>query len=260
MYRIYSENKRMLNKEEREKSPVRKICTRDLIDEANPSSCNSLRIRKFTLIELLVVIAIISMLASMLLPVLKNAKEQATGTVCKSNLKQLCLALHSYANDYGDYFPVAYNGGGGGGNQFWPENVCNLEYLKWPALGAYSVLICPGWYPSTYQTAGTLYQTYGLWMGASNYGPLSGGGFYYLKRQKMEDDRILLADSNKAQDYPGGTQCYYLDSGTGIKLTATALRIIHVRHHSAANAAFVDGSCRPVTGEWLAKDARYNWW
>jgi len=62
----------------------------------------------FTLIELLVVIAVIGVLISLLLPAVHVGRELGRRTQCLSNLRQMALAAHLYANVHADSYPIAY--------------------------------------------------------------------------------------------------------------------------------------------------------
>jgi prepilin-type N-terminal cleavage/methylation domain-containing protein/prepilin-type processing-associated H-X9-DG protein len=72
----------------------------------------------FTLLELLVTIAIIAILASLLLPALSKSKEMGRRTSCRSNLRQLGLALRMYSNDFKSKLPSMTSG-------HWPWDISN---------------------------------------------------------------------------------------------------------------------------------------
>src|SRR3989440_12560324 len=62
----------------------------------------------FTLVELLVVIAIIAVLIAVLLPVLASARRSAASLVCKSNLRQIGLALKMYSGANRGVYPCSW--------------------------------------------------------------------------------------------------------------------------------------------------------
>ncbi|MFA6568523.1 MAG: prepilin-type N-terminal cleavage/methylation domain-containing protein [Victivallales bacterium] len=100
----------------------------------------------FTLIELLVVIAIIAILAAMLLPALKNAKDMAKRSACAGNLRQVHSLWQNYAIDFNDYcMPGQTNGGGPYDSVSWWHHFYNLGYLTTPKGTAYykGILDCP---------------------------------------------------------------------------------------------------------------------
>ncbi len=178
---------------------------------------------RFTLIELLVVIAIIAILASMLLPVLTNARELARRSVCANNLKQIGIGFHLYADDNDDWFPILGNGSQGF-PVFLQQTVSGVlskgtvkemfdDYIK-----DHSAINCPS-YEGRYRTdrpGSTVWpdkwsyfhinpNKYG-WKGekwlisnVSEYGPRALGG----KRQKWQN-RLTVSDIYCTSDTGGG--------------------------------------------------------
>ena len=68
---------------------------------------NVKRRNAFTLIELLVVISIIALLIALLLPALARAKQLAVRIQGASNMRQIGIALHEYADIYRGRYPLA---------------------------------------------------------------------------------------------------------------------------------------------------------
>ena len=92
-------------------------------------------LKTFTMIELFIVFAILLILISLFLPVLKKARGAAGVSVCLSNLKQIGLAITTYATDRDGWMhPPSYKN-----TYFWTNALADGKYMQ-----AGKVFLCPG--------------------------------------------------------------------------------------------------------------------
>lgn len=123
-----------------------------------PSKAGNRRPAGFSLLELLVVIAILALLIAILLPALNQAKHQARRAACASNLRQVGVAIHMYAEDFGNTIPFGPKGRPVTGSNFYTvtgdvTSLLSLEDGAPVGLGLLlddylahqpTVLFCPG--------------------------------------------------------------------------------------------------------------------
>ncbi|OGV58380.1 MAG: hypothetical protein A2X49_10460 [Lentisphaerae bacterium GWF2_52_8] len=104
------------------------------------------REKKFTLIELLVIVAIIGILASLLLPALKNGKEVAKRIKCTGQLRQIYLCGMAYGDQNQDVVPPEFLWGRT--DIYWGSYYTVWEHLLREAgnLKNDSIFACPNYY------------------------------------------------------------------------------------------------------------------
>jgi prepilin-type N-terminal cleavage/methylation domain-containing protein/prepilin-type processing-associated H-X9-DG protein len=178
---------------------------------------NKMFLNVFTLIELLVVIAIIAILASMLLPALKMARDQAKEIFCKGNLKQQGLAFTNYMNDYDGFIPPRCEAGSL--PPIWHERIGT--YLNIPAgSGTKGVFYCPSTNPDNLY--GEIGGPYGINRSIS---PMTDGELVKISCFKNTSTKFLVMDAT----------WFYVDYTAGMRPYVTG------RHNGSVSILFVDG-------------------
>jgi prepilin-type N-terminal cleavage/methylation domain-containing protein len=154
-------------------------CENDDSLVSRPGSKFSSRRRGFTLIELLVVIAIIAILIALLLPAVQQAREAARRSQCKSNLKQIGLALHNYHETF-NCFPPGYIDSNPTAGSDATNSAANQNSLSW------ATMILPAMDQSAlYNQIGTETNNFATsWLDKSNSGQITSFTSNYIAAAK----------------------------------------------------------------------------
>ncbi|MBN1865561.1 MAG: DUF1559 domain-containing protein [Victivallales bacterium] len=201
------------------------------------------RSQRFTLIELLVVIAIIGILAAILLPALKLARDSAKTIQCGNQIKQLGIAVASYANDYDSYIIPAGNGGPGV-DPLWFQIIVENRYFS------NAIFKCPsqktGWYFSRHNLS------YG-WNYMGLFYKYPPGVWMYRKTSESKNPSMMIVISDSDQDI--NWDCL-IDRRPDITVT----RYPGTRHNNGANTLFLDGRVDWEKQLELISPSNSSWW
>ena len=211
----------------------------------------------FTLLELLVVIVIIAILAGMLLPGLRWARENARCIRCVSNLKQLVMAWQIYANNHDDQACPSYEYADGFTvEKAWDFQIRIADPSDWSYgfLGRYvkdgRINACPSYKPST--TWGRPYTGYAYNATYIGGDVIAGVPSAKLSQIRFTSQTAVFADAGFGNPV---TPCNYLRAPSDTLFIAGK---VHFVHQGTANVAYADGHVDSVDKKYRYEPATPN--
>jgi len=211
--------------------------------------------RAFTLIELLVVISIVGLLAAILMPTLRQARESARGALCGSNLRQLGMATQMYLDDHGRYFAYYTDAGA---DRLWyfglespfspsgPPGARHIDLTKaklYPYLQKlHGIEVCPSYdYRSPKWRQKFDQVTYGY--GFNIYGLTTNNVGKQFSELHNPSRTVCFADTAQVNTIqpPASSGHPMLEESYFVDFSDLRIPTTQFRHNSRANVLFCDG-------------------
>lgn len=218
--------------------------------------------RAFTLVELVVAIGIVAVLSMILFGVGQRARKQGNQVVCVTNLKQISVASAAYGSDHQGQWPENGVNAPSTTNEIFLESLLpyfqripkrsDSDFFKSP-------FICPG---DRVDTPDNQYFYKGVYLARSR-------GLSYGQNGNLHDTtaKRSVGLTRGSVRYPAQLVLYmdfpahYVMSDARLREAGKdRLARLKERHGSRANAAFADGSVRPVVIDEIPSEVPSLFW
>jgi prepilin-type N-terminal cleavage/methylation domain-containing protein/prepilin-type processing-associated H-X9-DG protein len=225
------------------------------------------RLHGFTLLELLVTLGIITLLITLILPAVQQARAAAQQAYCSNNIKQLMLANNIHARDYGSYVAAAediYDGN----LQRWHGKRSStsqpFDGSKGPLasyLGKSKIRTCPSF--TRFAKNNGKNNAFEASCGGYGYNNRGVGSLIYFMGQTRQaakwgmhpedirspSETVMFCDTAFPQPYfrprylieYSFAEAYHFVDGLPAKTSGTSSPSIHFRHHGFTNVGWCDG-------------------
>lgn len=206
------------------------------------------QVKRFTLVELLIVVAILAILIAMLLPALQKARQKSAAAQCLGNLKQIGVAIVTYANDNDGWMHPAREGKTPT-ITYWSMALLDGKYMM-----GEKAFLCPGGRYTGVYTRGSD-RSYGLNNNFSRNvrdgSKMEATNIFKHKKIRQPSNCWFVGDSLGTNGWGSLRQCFALAWFNGSNL------YFSLRHNQRGQLWFLDGSARSINEQTAKSEVLY---
>lgn len=196
-----------------------------------------------SLLEILTALLIVGVMAALVIPIVGKIQATARNTECISNLRQIGLAMNTYAAENGGRYPHAY--APPGDQKTWMWKLAPYVGLRDDVMGpapkprAVGIFVCPEWKKQSEQPANSRNLSYGISRYIDPDTKPAKNRYWDYRPSRVSSQTILVAETDVNNEF------------------AYAEKIERRHPHESANYLFVDGHVENLYELIKADDPRW---